>query len=131
VVQPSGDALSAWVDDDGQARAAPIAAGLGVAAPTTLSPPSVDVASLRVAAGADGRGVVAMVERSTGVVLAAERSASGAWAAAQALTRTGGADPSDSPRVATDASGAAVAYWTRRGTAGPFVARAQGRVAKG
>jgi hypothetical protein len=131
VVEPSEDALSAWIDDDGQARAASIAAGLGVAAPTTLSPPGVDVASLRVAASADGRGVVAMVERSTGAVLAAERSAAGAWGAAQALTRTGGANPSDSPRVATDAAGGAVAYWTRRGTTGLFVARAQGRVAKG
>jgi hypothetical protein len=124
-IDGSGDALTAWIDANEAARAASIAAGLGVASPITVSPPGRRIASLRTALGMGGDAVVAMVEARTGSVLAATRGADGVWAEAQRVTRTGGATPGDSPRVAVDGTGRAVAYWTRAGVDERFVARSE------
>lgn len=106
---PSGDALSAWIDPDGRTRVAPIAADLGVAAPTSLGQDR-SATRARVATGDARRGLIAWL--TSGRVVAAVRAPDGSIGGVTLLSRRG--VPSKEPAaIAMDATGAAVVYWTR------------------
>jgi hypothetical protein len=57
-INGTGDALSAWIDRIGRARAASIASGLGVSAPASLSAPTRASHDARAAVGDARRGVM-------------------------------------------------------------------------
>lgn len=106
---PSGDVLSAWIDPFGRIRAAPIAPDLGVATPATVGADPA-AARVQVAVGDGRRGVVAWT--AGGRVLAATRDAAGIVGAVTVLSAHG-VPRGQSPAIAVDAAGDAIAYWTR------------------
>lgn len=119
-VGPSGDALTAWIAPGGVTRTAPIAGDLGVGQPLTLGA-SPTAARARVAMGGSRLGAVVWL--SGGRVLAVNRAADGNTGPRSALS--GRVVPhSQPPALAMDASGGAVAVWSRRAGGRAVVERA-------
>jgi hypothetical protein len=94
-----------------------VAGDLGVGAPVSLGESARDPGPADVAVG-DGR-QGAIVWYADGRVLAAQRSATGGFGGATAISATG-VVRGDGPVVAGDGVGGAVAFWTR-GSAGRTV----------
>jgi len=114
-VEPSGDALSAWVGAAGQTRAAPVAAGLSAGAPRALSG-SARTRGVQVAAAPFRRGVVAWLERSAPgrvAVAAAVRNPDGTWGPQRRISPSGVIPIAASPRVAAHRRGGVLAVWQR------------------
>jgi len=106
----TGDALSAWTDLLGRPRAAPIAADLGVGSPTSLDDSGMDLGGTVVAVG-DGRDA-AVAWFADGRVRATTRAATGDLDPAATISGPG-VVAGDPVALAMDASGQAVALWTR------------------
>lgn len=119
-VSAAGDALSAWISSDGRPRAAPIAAGLGVGAPSTLGPAGDGVSSIRVAVGDERRGAAAWI--ADGRVQLSSRAADGTMAEGEAASRSGVRE-ADPPALAVDGSGATSLLWARVAGNRPIVER--------
>lgn len=109
-VNADGDALAAWIGSDLRARAAVIAADLGVAAPTALDPGKQSPSGPRVAVGGGRRGLVAWT--ASGRVLASSRADDGVLGPGTRVSELGVSD-GEAPAVAMDADGDAVAFWSR------------------
>lgn len=119
-VNDDGDALAAWIGSDLRARAAVIAADLGVAAPAALDPGKQSPSGVRVAVGDGTRGVVAWT--ASGRVLVSSRAADGSLGAGARISDLGVA-AGEAPSVAMDADGDGVALWTRVVEGHPVVER--------
>lgn len=109
-VNTTGDALSAWTDLLGRPRAAPIAADLGVGSPTSLDDAGIDLGGAVVAVGDGRQGAVAWF--ADGRARAAMRAATGDLDPAATISGPG-VVARDPVALAMDASGQAVALWTR------------------
>lgn len=125
-VNAAGDALTAWTDQFGRPRTAPIAADLGVGSPTSLGPATATTGGVRVAAAdMTRRGVITWV--ADGRAQAAARAADGRIGVGETLSATGVPDGA-APAVAVDAGGTAAVFWTRRAGGRLVVERAAGPV---
>jgi hypothetical protein len=109
-VGATGDALTAWTDLLGRPRAAPVATDLGVGAPVSLGDAVRRPGPTDVAVGDGRQGAVAW--HADGRVVASQRSATGGFAPAQAISGAGVVQ-GDPPAVASDGVGGAVVVWTR------------------
>lgn len=104
----AGDALSGWVDSAGRPRAAPIAGGLGVGAPSSLAAPDDGTSSIRVAVGDDRHGAAAWIAGA--LVVASVRGSDGTMTPGEPASAPGAVG---APAIAMDASGAATLLWER------------------
>ena len=120
-INGTGDALSAWIDRIGRARAASIASGLGVSAPASLAAPSRGSHGARVAVGDARRGIMAWV--TEGRVVASSRGLDGAVTPGAAISARG-VPSTAAPAVAMDPPGSAIVFWTRVVKGKPVVERA-------
>jgi len=117
-VDPAGDALAAWTDDDGAGTQTLLAAWRPAGGPWGPPQPLAGDASVdapAVTLDAAGNATVVWIASADGVTFAARAmrrdAASGTWSAPHDFTRAPGALADPRTQVRADASGNAIAAW--------------------
>ena len=116
-LDPAGAGLAAWTRPSGALAVADVPPAGDVGAPEELGDPAARLSSPAAGVAAGGRGAIVAVTGAGGAgarVTAFTRTAGGAWSEPQPLSAPGAIGADGSPRLGIDASGGAVAVWSRR-----------------